>query len=379
LRRLSATTTTYDPSQAQPHRRRGFTLIELLVVIAIIALLIALLLPAVQAAREAARRAQCINNLKQLTLAMMTYESANSCIPPLGMDYPFNFSYGFNIAALGPGFSAFVRMLPFYEQQSLYNAVNLNLDSAYPANITIGNVGLSALWCPSDPRMAVPLNLNTSDGSGGMIGSDFYSPYPPGNWNQYNTSYIGSSGPAQRGGLMIFIDLNVPTRSLPLVTLGSITDGTSNMMAFTEHAWGWLPASALDPAFVAFDNTPSFWQTDNGVAAGIELDSEYPPNPVRVMPLTNWVLQEENAHMASSMHPGGVNCTFADGSVRFVKDTINTWPIVPFTYYGVQAFGPPPSIVTYGNPPVVQPGAVLGVWHALTTIAGGEVISADQY
>ena len=105
-----------------PFRRtRGFTLIELLVVIAIIGVLIALLLPAVQAAREAARRAQCVNNLKQLALAAMNYESANGVLPPQGLQvqYPY-WGYG--------DCSTFVRMLPYFEQASIYNAYN---SSAY--------------------------------------------------------------------------------------------------------------------------------------------------------------------------------------------------------------------------------------------------------
>src|SRR3954453_21491630 len=101
--------------------RRGFTLIELLVVIAIIAVLIALLLPAVQSAREAARRSQCVNNLKQLSLAVMNYESSNGCIPPSGGWYG-------NVAKVpnnvGQFYSMKARVLPFLEQNAVYNAIN---------------------------------------------------------------------------------------------------------------------------------------------------------------------------------------------------------------------------------------------------------------
>src|ERR1700730_5064061 len=103
-------------------RRRGFTLIELLVVIAIIAVLIALLLPAVQAAREAARRAQCVNNLKQIGLALHNYHDVNGSFPmgsSLGL-----YNGGFYQAK--QGWSAHGAMLPQLEQMALYNAINFN-------------------------------------------------------------------------------------------------------------------------------------------------------------------------------------------------------------------------------------------------------------
>ncbi|WP_435016146.1 DUF1559 domain-containing protein [Tundrisphaera sp. TA3] len=127
---------------------RAFTLIELLVVIAIIAVLIALLLPAVQAAREAARRAQCVNNLKQLGLAAQNYHDLGGCFP--GNSYtspvatsPFNTSF--------VNFSCFVRMLPMFEQQAMFNAINFAGTQYDPPNITIAGVKVAALACPSDP------------------------------------------------------------------------------------------------------------------------------------------------------------------------------------------------------------------------------------
>ena len=117
----------------------GFTLIELLVVIAIIAMLISLLLPAVQAVREAARRAQCVNNLKQIALAALNYESANGVLQPVSVWKTD--ARGF---CKSTGLGAFTRMLGHLEQQPLYNAVNFSTDSYDPSNVTIAATAAAA-------------------------------------------------------------------------------------------------------------------------------------------------------------------------------------------------------------------------------------------
>src|SRR5271156_6699917 len=122
-------------------RRTGFTLIELLVVIAIIGLLIALLLPAVQAAREAARRMQCVNNLKQLGLAALNYESANGVLPPGSLAAPYESQPG-----LAWGLSTFVRVLPFADNGAVYDAANFSLPAITTAHGTLASIGLSILW-----------------------------------------------------------------------------------------------------------------------------------------------------------------------------------------------------------------------------------------
>src|SRR5262249_1256766 len=129
------------------HRSKshGFTLIELLVVIAIIAVLIALLLPAVQAAREAARRAQCVNNMKQLALAGMDYESANLCFPPCELDCMCE-----TPGVIHNGPSWFVAVCPQMDQQALYNAYNFSITwRSYP-NVTVTSTQISSLICPSE-------------------------------------------------------------------------------------------------------------------------------------------------------------------------------------------------------------------------------------
>src|SRR3712207_3603058 len=144
--------------------RRGFTLIELLVVIAIIGVLIALLLPAVQSAREAARRAQCTNNLKQIGIAIHNYHDANNAVPPIGV-FNFNNMPG-DSNPNAQEFPMIPRVLPFLEQQPLYNAINWfhtaetpNNANATPAtnwpNTTVAATQLNAILCPSDPNPGI--------------------------------------------------------------------------------------------------------------------------------------------------------------------------------------------------------------------------------
>src|SRR4051812_40360394 len=188
-------------------RRQGFTLIELLVVIAIIAVLIALLLPAVQAAREAARRSQCVNNLKQLGLAVHNYIATHSVllpscsgpqVGPAATDYSYD---------SGWSYSWLVMLTPQLEQQTVYNAYNFDVKSRGPENSTVGYTQLGAFLCPSDGATNQPA---APWGSTNYVGS-FGGPGLIQRWTGSIVPMKKWSGPAPG----------------PLST-ASITDGTSN-------------------------------------------------------------------------------------------------------------------------------------------------------
>ncbi|AGA30999.1 DUF1559 domain-containing protein [Singulisphaera acidiphila] len=368
-------------------RRRGFTLIELLVVIAIIAVLIALLLPAVQAAREAARRAQCVNNLKQIGLATHNYISVNNVFP-LGDLYPSGSNQtGVNgIKANGNSTYSYgwtLSIAPQMEQQAVFNAYNFcfsfsDATGSTATNSTVTYNQLASLLCPSENSSGRP-----------------QAPYA-------TLSYVGNIGGP--GAIRIFSGTIVsPTFKTgafasgvsPNNTIGveSVTDGLSNTAMFSERLTG-VPDNAA--VFRSDTNNARRAMFQSGANATINSNDvtgamavlngckALPPTAKAVTSYRNgqiWIIAHPWAtvfnrynHLGTpntiscdssstvgtvngagqggalatvpptSNHSGGVNMALADGSVRFIKDSV-----------------------------------ALNSWWALGTRDGGEVISADAY
>ena len=352
----------------RPIRRRGFTLIELLVVIAIIAVLIALLLPAVQAAREAARRAQCVNNLKQLGLAAMNYESTSGCYPGNSYDGPQN-KFG--------NFSCFVRMLPYLEQGSIANSVNFSLTAFDFPNITIAGVKLNVLACPSDPWTPEPISAGTPNTNWGSLYNGAIT--AAGTWLQQFTSYGAVQGTFPGTFQNSFGAAELPQYNGVIyndsaTTIAAITDGTSNTLLFGERADTLAPKYGDSRYFNSDGGWNQYHWFDTMVSA------YFPPN-VQTSGANVGPYQGIFQSQASSLHPGGVNFCMADGSVRFLKNTIGSWTFNPgnkatFSTTSIAL----PNNVTYANFIFTMgPGTQEGVYQQLATRAGGEVVSSDAY
>jgi prepilin-type N-terminal cleavage/methylation domain-containing protein/prepilin-type processing-associated H-X9-DG protein len=300
---------------------RAFTLIELLVVIAIIGLLIAFLLPAVQAAREAARRAQCVNNLKQIGLALYNYEQTHKVFPP---GYVSNFDSGGNDT--GPGWAWAAMLLPQFEQTPVFNAINFALAIEAPANSTARLANIRNFLCPSDPTASAYW----------AVKRDFATGAPLENICQVASSnYVGMYGIGEPGpdGNGVFFRNSA-------IALRDMTDGTVQTLFVGErsHRLGeatWV-GSVTDAIMYPTDNDnigKYATETSSGMVLGHVGEGAGPGDP------------NSDVNMFYSLHSGrGVNFLFGDGHVAFLKATIN-----------------------------------YKTYLALATRAGGEVVSGDAY
>jgi prepilin-type N-terminal cleavage/methylation domain-containing protein/prepilin-type processing-associated H-X9-DG protein len=353
---------------AGPSSAPGFTLIELLVSISIVSLLIAFLLPAVQSAREVARRAQCSNNFKQFGLALQSYHDNFGSLPPCRIK-----SYDPRYAGSNPPCtsrivdkSLAVFALGFMEQTALYNAINQDLAIIGSENSTVHVIAVSTFACPGDPMSGSPRDLN------------------PGALTQYGvpdparmvfTSYAGMIGllPVLAQPLLnnncvvpntLIAQCNGVFNDLSPIHFASVTDGLSNTIFMAEKATTILQGlNVLNPQFAA---QHGWYITGNW--GDTLITSLYPPNAcdkVALVAMTAWT------NSASSMHPGGLNVLMGDGSVRFVKDTIQTWAFNPISGNPVGA-----SQNSQGAWVNLPPS---GVWQALSTRGGGELVGSDTY
>jgi prepilin-type N-terminal cleavage/methylation domain-containing protein len=312
--------------------RGGFTLIELLVVIAIIGILIGLLLPAVQKVRENASRTQCINNLKQLALAVHNFHSAQGHFPP-------DSCYTYDPTA--PNWSWLANMLPYIEQGNLYVQANIGGSTPNAINQSLPQIAtqVKTFLCPSDPNafngpVSYPSNFDMYDPVLGPLtyavtcyrgncGSN-WGGGPPGSalwWGtdpqwcnpdptnpDPDTTYVGCGF-----GNGVIWETNSP------ITFLSVTDGTSGTFMIGE-------------ALSGLDYQNSWAHMDNAIAT-----CAYPPNAVNPATGQNYPPDQWwNRYAFTSNHTGGVNFAMTDGSIQFVSNTID---LTLFRALGTRAAG----------------------------------------
>jgi len=287
---------------------RGFTLIELLVVIAIIAVLIALLLPAIQASREAARRSQCINNLMQVGLALQSYESSYEVLPP-GVVNPTG---PIRNVAIGYHYSWMAQFLPFVERKNIFNNLNFKSGAYEPNNLSARSMFITTFLCPSDSG-----NLRgVAQGNGP---------------NNYVGCHSGTETPIAANNDGVFF-LNSSIR------YEDISDGSSQTIFLSEKL---VNASGTDLGWIS-GTSSTLRNTGNTLNPRLR-GGKAAVAVAEVEPEDGATDDGEQGNATDlivggfgSRHPGGVNCGFGDGSVRFIKDSID--PTV-FQHLGSRADG----------------------------------------
>jgi prepilin-type N-terminal cleavage/methylation domain-containing protein len=281
--------------------KSGFTLVELLVVIAIIGILVALLLPAVQAAREAARRMSCGNNLKQLGLALHNYHDVYKSFP-MGHQFVGNFDGNPNDNDGGSGFSWGYSILPFLEQQPLFNKFDDKLWIAVAPNLALCQTVIPGFSCPSDVK---PLRAN--DGAIALSATSSYQ----GCGSSYN-GWTGNNPTAAANTLRWNGFFERSNR--PPYAMRDLLDGTSNSVAVAESRYRMTGnLTNRSRIFGASDATAG---GTTGATNALMVNGEWQ---------MNWTAAEGNpqpTRTAGSLHPGGVQFALGDGSVRFISETI---------------------------------------------------------
>ena len=345
--------------------QRGFTLIELLVVIAIIGMLIGLLLPAVQAAREAARRAQCLNNLKQMGLALANYEASLGSFPPaylgqsrvtgsaFGVAYPDDNKNG------PPGFAWGALILPHLEQAPIHSAFNFGLPCWAPANSTSARTKVGVFLCPSAVGGEDGFDLERYTSGTGQA-PESPAPFAPpirfghahyvtnagihqpwGRTPAYSFDFDVPEPIAENGGKSATVD--GPFYRNSRTRVADVRDGLSQTVFLGEHSsslsdktWVGVVPFACTPPKPGWPSTPN----SGGCLVGAHSGPDTHDHPQVIIHPPNHPFGHTDEMFSD--HQGGCNVLFGDGSVKFVRETI-----YPYT------------------------------WVGLSTRAGGEVLSGD--
>jgi prepilin-type N-terminal cleavage/methylation domain-containing protein len=330
--------------------RRGFTLIELLVVIAIIAILIGLLLPAVQKVREAAARMSCQNNMKQIGLALHNHENTNGWMPPWGYDFTYNPRPANPLGPQTQGHSAFTQILPYMEQENVTRAAHIEWSVIDPMNWppnwgpnAAAKVVVKSYLCPSAPARVcdyAPYFIAQGAGSAALgpfiLGPTDYAPIR-GAHNNFRTACAptmpnpsNESGVLGVKGQMAGSSATGPSGlTTGRARFADITDGTSNTMMVGEcagrhqvYAKGKV-VSPNAPGTIGWTLNAAFFDYNTVInVRGFSNDGLTADGGCCAVNCTNGRDSPFAQGQLYSFHTGGINGLRADGSVRFLRDTV---------------------------------------------------------